>query len=56
MLPELSNDDLKEFQSLWKKETGQDISLGTAGEYAADVIGLVEIVARSRENWQSNQA
>lgn len=52
----LSDYDLQEFQALWKKETGQDISLATAREYASDIIGLVEIVARARAGKEQAQA
>ena len=49
MLPHLTDDDLKEFQVLWKQEARQDIPLATAREYASDILGLVAIVARSSE-------
>ena len=52
----ISDHDAQEFQALWKQETGQDISLATAREYAADVLGLVEIVARCGADRQSDQA
>lgn len=40
----LSDDSIREFQRLWKQETGQDISLETAREYAKEILGLVELV------------
>lgn len=56
MIPHLFDDDLKEFQTLWKQETGQKISLATAREYATDILGLVEIVASPRAERQPDQA
>ena len=41
----LTDTDIGQFRMLWKHETGQDISLEAAGEYAEDILGLVAIVA-----------
>jgi len=53
MLPTLTDDDLREFQVLWKKETGKDIDLPTAREYAGNIIGLVALVCRVEKQNQT---
>ena len=40
----LSEQDIIEFQKLWKLETGEDITPEQAREYAMDVIDLVDFV------------
>ena len=39
-----TDSDIGEFQALWKKEVGIEISLSQAREYAENIVGLVEIV------------
>lgn len=40
----LSEADSRDFQLLWKQETGQDISSETARVYAENLLGLVQLV------------
>lgn len=44
LMVQLTDQDIKEFQVLWKKETGQDITPQVAAEYAGDLLGLVQLV------------
>ena len=49
MLRDFSPQAIKEFQAIWKRETGQEIDTDTALEYAQNVVGLVESVV----DWRS---
>lgn len=40
----LTTEEIREFQRLWKEEIGEDISLETAEEYGQDVFELVRLV------------
>lgn len=40
----LTPEEIREFQRLWKEEIGEDISLETAEEYGQDVFELVRLV------------
>ena len=40
----LTPEEIREFQRLWKEEIGEDISLKTAKEYGQDVFELVRLV------------
>lgn len=42
----LTDADIGEFQVLWKEETGEDISVETARQYATSILGLVSIVVQ----------
>jgi len=36
---------LDQFRAMWKRETGQEIGVETAREYAQSIVGLVDSVA-----------
>ena len=45
-----SEQQIQQFISLYKRETGQDISPETAREYAKELVGLVESVIKWRQS------
>jgi len=48
----LSDSDVRDFQRLWKQETGQDLDPETARGHALSIIGLVDSVAQ----WKRSRA
>jgi hypothetical protein len=53
---QFSDAEIREFQLLWKKETGKDISAEEARGHAENVVGLVALVYKSSPiSHESNQ-
>lgn len=52
MLREFSPQAIKNFQAIWKQETGQDIDEEAAREYGTSIVGLVESVV----DWKAHRA
>ncbi len=44
---ELTDDDIAEFQTLFLKETGKEITKEQAASYATNLVSLLEFVTRS---------
>ena len=44
---QFSDAEIREFQLLWKKETGKDIGMEEAREHAENIVGLVAIVCKT---------
>lgn len=49
MLRDFSPQAIKKFQAIWKAQTGQDIDLETAQDFATSMVGLVESVVEGRK-------
>ncbi len=45
----LNDDQLRQFKTMWKNETGEEIDSDTAREYALNIITLVESVLEGQK-------